>query len=62
MLMRQAKLQSGNTYTMCWIDANIKPKSKIRFKNETRFWDVKEVYSYILEKTEINCDWKVGGI
>jgi len=62
MKCNQFHLVSGIKNTICWLDSKVNEGDKIRFKNESRWWDVKEKYDPVLNKEDIKFDWKAGGL
>ncbi len=62
MRCQQAKLKSENRHTVTWIADYVKENQLVKFKNEERWWTVEKTYWPILEKVDINHDWRVGGL
>jgi hypothetical protein len=62
MRLNQAKLRCGNFHQVTWIDSTIEEFYEVRFRGDDRWWLIERVYWPILEKCDIKCDWKVGGL
>ena len=63
-ILRQVELKQDNKYKVCWVD-NIKPRHKgckMTLKDCEGFWDILNVFEPVKEKSEINRNWKVGGL
>ena len=59
--MQQVLLRQGERQFVTWVDQEVKKGDAIRLTNDHRFFNVVEVYDD-RDKTQINRNWRVGGI
>ena len=61
----QVEIVSGDTHTVIWVDANLKPAEGMTLvcKGDKRTWAVAHAYTRTsIEMDTINSGWKVGGL
>jgi len=64
MLVQQIVVKKDNVKRVTWTDSDpkIKEGNRIRFKDEKDFWDILLVFPTVMQKSEINRSWHVGGL
>ena len=62
--MRQVLLRTGQTHTVVWVESSemLKEGNFCTLKGDDREWEILNVFSVAMEKSEINRTWHVGGL
>lgn len=64
MKVRQAVLQSGDLWTIAWVNASKATRKGVRIRGseDGRWWVVMRLYLQTVELSSVHRDWKVGGL
>ena len=64
MRLVQIDVYNGKSHMTTWVeqDSRIKSNAIVRFKDHDDWWHIDKVYDVIMEKSEMNRNWHVGGL
>lgn len=62
MILRQAELACGEVHIVTWIPKELCKKHQELVDKAGQHWIVVEAYTIDVERSDINSDWRVGGL